>query len=765
MAKTNWKFNDVVTEADMNQLGSELNAASEHVAVTSGAHGATSAATAGALMQRDASGRAKVAAPAAADDVARLDTVTAAVQPFSNELEKVAPVVLALTAGQQTVTVPRDTPLRIKSIKGRTLANLLGRVGNMDTISNWPGSNITVASDAVNSTTGSTGLKLTLGSGSPKTFYLRGDTGLLPKVKVGKYYIGIMDIKNSSLSPANVNLTIGTGSSRSNTIISSEFTAVWAKFNPTVDADCGIQLSVSGGTSGQVLYADSARIYEITSAEYSELDRMTPGQISIKYCYIDDIKNVNGVYMRKIAALAADDQYVFYPDCQLESSLDGITYDELYTDQTGQARVKRQFKSMDLTGDLGWEFSDTKLGSKQVRLPVSNQVIDSERVVKYDGKIITHIFPYSGADQSFMTQGTDNKLYLSIPVADSGWGDSYTPTLDEIKAYFYGWKMGYDNVGGFVSPYNGSGAKRWRAQIGDTSGGIASMPITMAGGGYKPYHLQCQLATPTDEPVRSEGAIMLGEGANRLEIGYGAVVRERARPYLVGAQYNVVINSTYAGPPDESSSKLTYRSAEMIGLYRNGKEDRTWKLESSAAFGQERYNTLAANYDPSAVYEVTYLALDTYLIGIPPTQISAEYPTNQRSVTDVLTKAATQLAGRVAVLENGTAQSKQPQWINATLLNGWVPYTDLSAQYLKSSDGLVYMRGLIQDGTATFGTTILRLPAGFRPGRTLVISTTANNGTEYRPAVLNLFTDGRLIIDTAGSKVLNLDGIVFRAEQ
>ncbi|MGO4372877.1 hypothetical protein AB4Z21_19355, partial [Paenibacillus sp. MCAF20] len=42
-------------------------------------HFATSAATASRLMMRDASGRAKVAAPAATDDIARLDTVTAAV--------------------------------------------------------------------------------------------------------------------------------------------------------------------------------------------------------------------------------------------------------------------------------------------------------------------------------------------------------------------------------------------------------------------------------------------------------------------------------------------------------------------------------------------------------------------------------------------------------------------------------------------------------------------------------------------------------------
>ena len=45
-----------------------------HAALTT-AHGSTSAATASAIMQRDASGRAKVAAPSAVDDIARKDTV------------------------------------------------------------------------------------------------------------------------------------------------------------------------------------------------------------------------------------------------------------------------------------------------------------------------------------------------------------------------------------------------------------------------------------------------------------------------------------------------------------------------------------------------------------------------------------------------------------------------------------------------------------------------------------------------------------------
>ncbi|MBB6632749.1 pyocin knob domain-containing protein [Cohnella thailandensis] len=71
MAKTNWTMSDTVLPSDMNSMGEEINDSMTVLAA------ATSAATASTVMQRDTSGRAKVAAPAAADDIARKDTVDA----------------------------------------------------------------------------------------------------------------------------------------------------------------------------------------------------------------------------------------------------------------------------------------------------------------------------------------------------------------------------------------------------------------------------------------------------------------------------------------------------------------------------------------------------------------------------------------------------------------------------------------------------------------------------------------------------------------
>lgn len=82
MAKTDWQMGDTVLPDDLNQIGQEINQNRDnlaaHTAATTGVHGATSAATPNTIVQRDAQGRIKAAAPSAADDVARkaeVDTV------------------------------------------------------------------------------------------------------------------------------------------------------------------------------------------------------------------------------------------------------------------------------------------------------------------------------------------------------------------------------------------------------------------------------------------------------------------------------------------------------------------------------------------------------------------------------------------------------------------------------------------------------------------------------------------------------------------
>lgn len=51
-------------------------------------------------------------------------------------------------------------------------------------------------------------------------------------------------------------------------------------------------------------------------------------------------------------------------------------------------------------------------------------------------------------------------MSLSLANTDTGWGNNHTPTADEIRAYFNGWKM-FEANGNKVNPYNGTGIKAW----------------------------------------------------------------------------------------------------------------------------------------------------------------------------------------------------------------------------------------------------------------------------------------------------------------
>jgi len=74
--KVDWDAADGVLYSDLNEIGENLVYLKAHADQESGVHGSTSAATPSKLVERDADGRAKFAAPDAEDDVALKSNVT-----------------------------------------------------------------------------------------------------------------------------------------------------------------------------------------------------------------------------------------------------------------------------------------------------------------------------------------------------------------------------------------------------------------------------------------------------------------------------------------------------------------------------------------------------------------------------------------------------------------------------------------------------------------------------------------------------------------
>ncbi|MFM9276468.1 hypothetical protein [Paenibacillus jiagnxiensis] len=458
----------------------------------------------------------------------------------------------------------------------------------------------------------------------------------------------------------------------------------------------------------------------------------------------------------------------------------GANADSVF-EQGGQYFKAKKWRRVVLDGFLPWELQINFTGFKQVGissitpLPVSDR---SAITVKYDGKILTNGTLASGPDITNGLRGDDGLFSLSVSNSDSGWDDNYTPSADEIKAYFLGWYMytAGQNPTSQASGYNGTGTKVWTPQLArDASNFVSTVPTTQASSNWTPYELVYQLATPTVEPIVSEGQLTFNEGSNQVEVGTGIVLREGTRPGMSGYSGDNVyyINSKAAGNP------LKYIPSKLLSVFADSEKDRGWGESTNAdANGPIRFYKSARTFDKTKTYSVTYLMLATS----PIQPMTGAYAGNEKSLLEDLVDSVTQQEIRLSVVENKKAEKDYPAWITPTLLNGWTSYSDQSdttgyrtAQYYKDSTSRVYLRGLISSGTSgsiAAGTILFTLPPGFRPKypETFIVAQAHRlTQTTYYSRV-TVRGDGTVVLasDISGGNTdywLQLFGISFLAEQ
>ena len=110
------------------------------------------------------------------------------------------------------------------------------------------------------------------------------------------------------------------------------------------------------------------------------------------------------------------------------------------------------------------------------------------------------------------------------------------------------------------------------------------------------------------------------------------------------------------------------------------------------------------------------------------------------------------------------------EWITPVLLNSWEQYGNPwdTAQYLRTNDGFVHIKGLIRNGTVANGTDLFQLPEGYRPQSNLVfIGGTRDPGLQHATAArIDVWSDGFVkSYGDANTDWLSLSGIHFYAEQ
>ncbi|OMD87831.1 MULTISPECIES: hypothetical protein [Paenibacillus] len=450
-----------------------------------------------------------------------------------------------------------------------------------------------------------------------------------------------------------------------------------------------------------------------------------------------------------------EDSLIAFGGVELHANPNDGSEPDILREVNGRYEVTKLWREITLSGLQDWTVLSTHTGYKRLRaLGIAPTLSDSSisALVKFDGKVLTQTFsdvPSSAAADVYRTSASGNTT-VTVSSTDSGWGDSYTPSTDEIKAYFNGYQMGSVSGATFTTPYI-SGTKAWRFVMGDTSTGTSTLPTDQNYGhvGWKPYQLLYRLATPVTETVQEDGSLSLIEGDNFIEVGNGYVSRERATPVWesTGNKYHLN-NAGLIG------NTLKYRADKILRIFRDSRQDDRWTvLDFVSAFGKQLATIPAADYDPSASYSVSYIKLDKS----PVPGVTGFYAATEKGQLHDLTDAVTEISSTVSALAAKKAEKDTPAWLYPTLLNGWVQFTSIisSASFYKDSFGIVHVRGTVSSGVSAADTLLFMLPVGYRPAIQTVVTASSSNGTAMSTGIMDITTSGRVSLGASGGVFYN----------
>lgn len=285
------------------------------------------------------------------------------------------------------------------------------------------------------------------------------------------------------------------------------------------------------------------------------------------------------------------------------------------------ASVEREWKKLVIDDSLTYLFNSDYTGYKVVA--VASNTIENFGMIgytsgrayasKYDGTILSLDAKANGADRFDGHKdwgGAD--LVISISDTDTGWGETYTPTADEIKAYFMGWIM-YNGDVNADTPYNGTGTKWWCSY--DDSGAKINptnqLPTTQAPSSnyWNPYQLFYQLEAKETEEIDVHiigQAPIIIEGSNTVLVDSG-LMYEKAKTTLYQGNYH--INNTVLETEQTYKINKINKIIKYVGSVESNDKD-NWTINSTNAYGNEKAYISEIDFDTTADYYILYEILD-----------------------------------------------------------------------------------------------------------------------------------------------------------
>jgi hypothetical protein len=308
---------------------------------------------------------------------------------------------------------------------------------------------------------------------------------------------------------------------------------------------------------------------------------------------------------------------------------------------------KRKLIEKDVVLDVNvpWQLTLEHIGYKMVKSVgfTVNALANSEVVIKHNGSRLKQVIErVNGWDTGDLSQVTNtNDFNISIFDVDSGWGETYTPTSDEIKSYFYGWTAKTVDANGKPTA--------WKSLGDGTDAPTQNLAYvsTNKAPNFTPYKLSYVLDTPQTLNVNNlvEGDIAVS-GPTQVEVTSGVIVREKVVPVLSGSAYYINADgSVYPAGKSELKNKVD----RIIQVYRNGLLDESWILATNVAYGKEYVYCTSENYDTTAEYTVTYIVLDRHLFTNNATDVKASYSGSLKDTADMTTEKVSDLTTLVSV--------------------------------------------------------------------------------------------------------------------
>jgi len=437
----------------------------------------------------------------------------------------------------------------------------------------------------------------------------------------------------------------------------------------------------------------------------------------------------------------------------------------------GRYEVTKLWREMVLDGFLSWGYHASTTGAKGVyanllapaAIAAGASPNTAAIAIKYNGNSLPRDGNVNIAD-TYAINSVSSRVYVVVSSTDSGWGDSYTPTSDEIKAYFNGWRMYTDGQPAATNVYSGTGTKAW-AKKNDAGGiveasGVFVVPLTSNDSLTGRYQLLYRLAAVTMETVQEDGSLSLLEGDNFIEVGSGYVSRERATPVWesTGNKYHLN-NAGLIG------NTLKYRADKILRIFRDSRQDDRWMvLDYVSAFGKQLATIPAADYDPSASYSVSYIKLDKS----PVPSVSGFYAATEKAQLHDLTDAVIEIGSAVSTLAAKKSEKDAPGWIAPTLLNGFTALFSSRVPSYRKVNGVVEFTGALKftSSTVNANLVIFRLPEGYRPKDQLDFGVLSGSGANRVFGGLEIMPTGEVyVLSGMGGDAIFLDGLpTFRVE-